>query len=177
MLELTPPTKTPWQVQILTLDYLVEGHLDSDRDGYPFRLFNHDITPIPLSQARFRPTGDLKLPERPVTPWVLINGDDLVAIIPRDDASVAHAIQVNASDRIASRADVFVGPYVIRGTVHSPHEDLRIFAMRVASSSATPRSRVCGPMPNWSASKRRSSLCSAVISSLWRQSIKRNNDR
>ena len=131
MLELTPPTKIPWQVQILTLDYLVEGHLDSDRDGYPFRLFNHDITPIPLSQARFRPTGDLKLPERPVTPWVLINGDDLVAIIPRDDASVAHAIQVNASDRIASRADVFVGPYVIRGTVHSPHEDLRIFAMRV----------------------------------------------
>ncbi|MGA2505062.1 MAG: hypothetical protein ABSG01_13305 [Anaerolineales bacterium] len=121
----TPSIK--WAIQVLTLDYLIDGSLDADRDKYSFRLLGHDVSPLPVTSARFRPTGALSVSPPPATPWVLIYGDQLVAIIPKDDAGLTNARQLNAAFKVAVPAEVYAGPYVIRGQVLSPDGSLRVF--------------------------------------------------
>ena len=121
----TPSTK--WAVQVLTLDYLIDGSLDSERDKTSFRLQGHDVSPLPVTSARFRPTGALSVSPPPAVPWILIYGDQLVAIIPKDEAALANACQLNAMFKVQVRAEVYAGPYVIRGQVLSPDGSLRVF--------------------------------------------------
>lgn len=118
---------TQWAVQVLTLDYLIDGSLDSERDKTSFRLQGHDVSPLPLTSARFRPTGVLSVSPPPAVPWVLIYGDQLVAIIPKDEAGLANARQLNAVFKVGVKAEVYAGPYVIRGEVLSPDGSLRVF--------------------------------------------------
>ena len=116
-----------WAIQVLTLDYLIDGSLDAERDKNSFRLQGHDVSPLPLTSARFRVAGALSVSPPPAIPWVLIYGDQLVAIIPKDEASQAAARQMNATFKVAVKAEVYAGPYVIRGEVLSPDGLLRVF--------------------------------------------------
>jgi hypothetical protein len=121
------PAKSHWAVQILTLDYLIEGQLDADRDRYAFRLLGHDVSPLPVVSARLRPTGSLALATPKIVPRVLVYGDCLVALVPRDQASLASAMQTNATFKQAIPAAAYVGPYVIHGQVLSLDSSLRVF--------------------------------------------------
>src|SRR5450759_2688283 len=67
-----------WAIQVLTLDYLIDGSLDAERDKNSFRLQGHDVSPLPLTSARFRVAGALSVSPPPAIPWVLIYGDQLV---------------------------------------------------------------------------------------------------
>jgi hypothetical protein len=116
-----------WAIQVLTLDYLIDGSLDADRDKNSFRLMGHDVSPVPVTSARFRAAGAYSLPQLPATPWLLIYGDQLVALIPRDEAGLAAARMFNAAFKVAVPAEVYAGPYVIRGQVLSPDGSLRVF--------------------------------------------------
>jgi hypothetical protein len=126
MFNLETPS-TQWAVQVLTLDYLIDGKLDSERDKTSFRLQGHDVSPLPLTSVRFRPTGVLSVSPPPAVPWVLIYGDQLVAIIPKDEAGLANARQFNTVFKVGVKAEVYAGPYVIRGQVLSPDGSLRVF--------------------------------------------------
>jgi len=119
--------KSRWAIQVLTLDYLIDGYIDGDRDKYWFRVAGRDVSATPVASARFHPTGNLAVATPPTVPWVLVYGDRLVALIPRDDASTATARQTNAAFKYAVPADVYVGPYVIRGQVLSQDMSLRVF--------------------------------------------------
>ncbi len=109
--------KVRWAVQILTVDYLIDGYIDGERDKYSFRLVDHDVSATPVISARFQPTGNLAAPAAPAVPLVVVYGDRLVALIPRDEAGTASAKQANAAFKYFIPAEVYVGPYVIRGKV------------------------------------------------------------
>ena len=131
MFELKTTTRVWWRAQVLTLDYLIEGDIDPEKDRALFRMVGHDVQPIPMFNARFQSTGALSVPERPAAPWVLVNGDSVVAIIPRDEAGIANAVQMNGDENNASPCEAYVGPYLIRGMVQSPFRDLRYFSGQV----------------------------------------------
>lgn len=121
----TPPT-TSWAVQILTVDYLIEGTLDASRERAAFNLVAGDARAIRVDGPQVVPTGDLVVPPRPAVPWALVYGNRLVAIIPRDRACLDFAIKANDSFDTPIPGEVFAGPYVFSGTIMSPDRKLRI---------------------------------------------------
>ena len=131
MFELASPSRSQWAVQVLTRDYLIEGNLDGERDKYSFRLVGHDVGTVILTSARFQPATTLAVPARPPVPQVLIHGDELVALIPRDEAGTTEDMKNNAPFKYPVPAEVYVGPYVIRGQVLSMDKNLRVFATYV----------------------------------------------
>ncbi|HEY3343313.1 MAG TPA: hypothetical protein VGJ97_00195 [Anaerolineaceae bacterium] len=122
------PSQKYWAVQILTHDYLIDGYIDGDRDKYIFRLIGHDVSPIAVVSARLRPTGILNIQQRGPIQRMLVYGDQLIALIPHDEVSLTAARQTNASFKIGSPGEVYVGPYLIRGKVMSLDSSLRVFA-------------------------------------------------
>ena len=128
MFDLEAPSPSRWAVQVLTLDYLIDGCIEEDRHRISFNLINGDARAIRVLQARIQPTGPLQLPPRPEAPFVLVYGSRLVAIIPRDEASTAYALKQNASFKHAIPAEVFAGPYLLRGQALSTDNRLRVFS-------------------------------------------------
>ena len=118
MLTLQPP-KIPWHVQALTLDYLVDGYIDGSHDKAYFRAMDNALYNIGLTNVHFQATGSLPVPVRDSAPWAMLYGEQLVALIPCDEASLANAVQLNNGDKVATPAEVYVGSYIIRGTVLS----------------------------------------------------------
>jgi hypothetical protein len=122
------PSQKYWSVQILTHDYLIDGYIDGDRDKYIFRLIGHDVSPIPVVSARLRSTGILNIQQREPIQRMVVYGDQLVALIPRDEVSLSAARQTNTAFKVAAPGEVYVGPYMIRGNVMSLDGSLRVFA-------------------------------------------------
>jgi hypothetical protein len=122
-----PPPRIPWHVQALTLDYLVDGYIDGRQDNAYFRVMDNVLYNIGLVNVRFQPTGNLLGPAPDSAPWTIVYGEQLVALIPCDEASLANAMQINNGFKVATRAEVFVGSYVIRGTVLSYDANGRVF--------------------------------------------------
>ena len=60
-------------------------------------------------------------------PWALVYGEQLVALIPADEASLAGAMQLNNGYKIATPAKVFAGSYVIHGTLLSYDTNASVF--------------------------------------------------
>ena len=118
MLTLAPP-KIPWHVQALTLDYLVDGYIDSSHDKAYFRAMDNALYNIGLANVHFQATGSLPGPARDSAPWTLVYGEQLVALVPCDEASLVNAVQLNNGYKVATQAEVYAGSYVIRGTVLS----------------------------------------------------------
>lgn len=121
----TLPT-TSWAVQILTVDYLIEGTIDPARERPAFDLIAGDARAIRVDHPQVLPTGNLVVPARPAVPWALVYGNRLVAIIPRDQACLDYAIKKNDSFDTPIPGEVFAGPYVFSGTIMSPDRKLRI---------------------------------------------------
>jgi len=82
---------------------------------------------IGLVNVRFQATGNLLGPAPDSAPWTIVYGEQLVALIPCDEASLASAMQINNGFKVATRAEVFVGSYVIRGTVLSYDANGHVF--------------------------------------------------
>jgi len=116
MLTLAPP-RIPWHVQALTLDYLVDGYIDGSQDKAYFRVMDNVLYNIGLVNVHFQATGSLPSPSPDSAPSTIVYGEQLVALIPGDEASLASAMQSNNALKFSTRAEVFVGSYVIRGTV------------------------------------------------------------
>jgi hypothetical protein len=128
MFDLEAASPVQWAVQVLTLDYLIDGCIDEQRNRIAFHLVNGDARALRVMQARIAPTGALQAPVRSDVPYVLVYGSRLVALIPRDQASTDYALRQNASFRIPIPAEVYAGPYLLRGQVLSPDSKLRVFS-------------------------------------------------
>ena len=59
---------------------------------------------------------------------MLVSGDQLVAIIPRDESGTANAIRTNSFFNFSIPAEVYIGSYLIRGKVMSGDKNLRVFS-------------------------------------------------
>ncbi len=120
--------KIPWHVQVLTLDYLVDGYIEGSHDKAYFRAMANVLFNIALANARFQATGSLQVPGREAAPWTLVYGEQLVALIPWDKDSFNAAMQANGDYKIATPGEVYVGNYLIRGTVLSYNANLNVMA-------------------------------------------------
>jgi hypothetical protein len=126
---LLEPQKNSWLLQVLTLDYLIDGYMDGDRDKNIFRLADGKVYDLPLASVQFQPAGNLVALMHAVVPWTLVNSESLVGIIPRDAASTACAMQNNTFFKHSFHAEVYIGPYVLRGTVLAFDNSVRILPM------------------------------------------------
>ncbi len=126
---LLEPLKSSWLVQVLTLDYLIYGSMDGDRDKYIFRLIDGKVLDLPLASAQFQPAGNLTAPMHAAVPWTMVYSESLVAIIPRDAASTACAMQNNGFFKHPFQGEVYIGPYVMRGKVLASDNSVRLLPM------------------------------------------------
>jgi hypothetical protein len=124
--------KAPWSVQLLTTDYLVDGHLDGEDPTGPWFLHVQGadlaMATLTLTEASFQPTAGQNILETQAAKWVLPSTGLYVAAIPRDADSLAYCANRNSGSKHPIPAVVFVGPYALRGTILSPDNDLDILA-------------------------------------------------
>jgi hypothetical protein len=126
---LLEPQKSSWLVQVLTLDYLIDGYMDGERDKTIFRLYDENVPDLPLASVQFQPAGSLTGAMHAVVPWVMVHSESLVAIIPRDAASLACAMQNNTFFKQSFQGEVYIGPYVLRGKVLAYDNSVRTLPM------------------------------------------------
>ncbi len=120
------PTEIPWEIQILTTDYSIEGHIQPDEDIFRWARqygFTDAFECAPLTSVQVLPTGHLTTPPKSFATWDLAYCTTIVMIIPRDQASLKAAPKDYADYRHPFRAVIYAGPYVIRATVLSDSED------------------------------------------------------
>jgi hypothetical protein len=130
---LVPPVPPQWVVQVLTLEYVIDGYAD---EGGAAGLLLRPMTYRPpdlavwLAPARLQPVGSLAVPVQEVSGCAIPVYSALVAIIPRDAASTAYLLrEMQGLTLYAIPAALYVGPYVIRGTVLSEARTVADMAM------------------------------------------------
>lgn len=109
-------------VQVLLLDYLVEGYflypdIIMARDSDYWTLNEKMFTGMWLKSVRFQPTGNLQVSPQSVAKEFYLTGDNVVAAIPQGEPSIALAVKNNSAYRYPLKAEIYVGPYLIRGSV------------------------------------------------------------
>ncbi len=152
MFPLPPTPKKNWAVDVLTTDYLISGYLDGDRNALAFQLMGGDFSSLILTNAKLTPTGADAAPDSLSAPWVVAYGDTLVAVIPRDPASLQYAMARNGDWKHPQPAEIHAGHYLVRGTILSPANDVRTFAayttgfivQQAAITSLLPGARFAG---------------------------------
>ncbi len=120
------PSKKPlWSIRVLTLDYLIDGLIDSDSADM---LLTDDgvFENIQLTSAQFQPASNLIIPATLPTAWVTTFREAVVAIIPSDEASVSYALETNDFEDPVL-AEVYAGSYLIRGLVMTEVKELKIY--------------------------------------------------
>ena len=127
---LTP--KPLWQLQLLTGEILIEGSYNPDE----FRVGSADIFEmscenvldgggieafhrLSLTDVSIKPTGMLDLPPQSYPEWAITVIDQVIAIIPRDEASLQAAQKAFREYRYPLPVEIFAGPYRLRGKILS----------------------------------------------------------
>jgi hypothetical protein len=100
----------------LTHKYLISGNISPD-------LSYETGLGLVVSSASFRPTRNLAVPAGSADVWTAANGDAVLALIPRDAACTEHMVKQHTHGKYPVAVEVYVGWYVIRGTVLSPNEN------------------------------------------------------
>ena len=131
MFDLPVSSNTQWAVQLLTYEYLIDGYVDEKQENSNFNLnltARGSHVNMHVTSARIQPTGILALPGPAPVPWVLVESINLVAVIPRDEASTTFVLKNSANySKYSIPAELYVGSYLIRGKVLSPEKMLMIF--------------------------------------------------
>jgi hypothetical protein len=108
------------RVQVLTLDYLIDGTAELSGQNL-IRLFTlSDVTMRAARGAAPEPLG---------ATWTI--GEEyggLVAVAPVDAAGHEALEGYADTGRHEVRADVFTGPYRVRGTILAPDDDPKVLA-------------------------------------------------
>ncbi len=135
---------SPWVVQVLTRDYLIEGFCEAEDDlGSNFlevevgEDMNGSL--LTLSQPNIQPAGAAAVALPPNSKYVLPANTEFVAIIPNNNTSLAYAMKHAGSGNTPIGAVVLAAHYVIRGVVLCPGtglemlSDYALFAMQDAT--------------------------------------------
>jgi hypothetical protein len=109
------------RVQVLTLDYLVDGTAELSGQNL-IRLFT-------LTEVSMRAARGATPPEPLGTTWAI--GEEyggLIAVAPVDAAGSEALVRYADAGDHELRADVFTGPYRVRGTILAPDDDPAVLA-------------------------------------------------
>jgi hypothetical protein len=121
-----PPPKPPLALQILSVDYVIDGQLaDTIEDGltrpWLMRIGNPAVETVrgvlPLTQARVQATGPGAAPARTAAQFN-VWFQNIIAVLP-GEAAGQQQIVAWAKDTLRKRSVrgiFYVGPYVISGT-------------------------------------------------------------
>ncbi len=115
----------PWKIQILTTDYLVEGIYDNEnqtsQEFFQSTAVQNTYS-FQLTDVRLQPSGNLTTPSVSVNNWTTSVAKTVVAVIPCDQPSQAFVVDKHKKFKSFIPTDIYVGPYVIHGTVVSPEK-------------------------------------------------------
>jgi hypothetical protein len=116
------PVPSPFVMQVLTTEYLIEGTAQGDAYIDGFRGLE-EWSPLRLTSVQITPTGPVKVPAQSL-PVFMVSGNSVVALVPRMEASQMAALHEEwAVHKIACPGIFHVGPYLIRGTMMFLRED------------------------------------------------------
>jgi hypothetical protein len=108
----------PWLMQILTTEYLIEGHLPPDEDFFSYCQTSHPADNLEaLTHIQIQPAGILNVPAPALSNWNVVFGKTIVALIPRDEESLQAARKAYEDYTSSTRAQLFAGPYLIQGNL------------------------------------------------------------
>ncbi len=119
------PPVSPLLVQVLTTEYLIEGHSDPKDTllDYLFVSELHERPDVILTNAQVRPTGSLSISAFTCPVWEGVYSTPVVAIIPRDEAGIQKARKAWKDFKYPFKVEIFSGPYAIQGTIMSSEKD------------------------------------------------------
>jgi hypothetical protein len=130
-----------WELDVLTLDYVVSGEVDPDAQKWAWTYFSMTEKDTPsaleVTASGARSTGSMTAPDLAGRTVGFSYQTGLVGLIPRNEAAEKIWDQWAAlGDALA--ADVTIGPYAISGSLLSPSGGLNFaindrFAMRDAT--------------------------------------------
>ncbi len=109
------------RVQVLTLDYLIDGTAELSGQNL-IRLFA-------LTDVTMRATRGATAPAPSGSTWAI--GEEyggLIAVAPVDAAGHEALERYADTGKHEVRADVFTGPYRVRGTILAPDDDPTVLA-------------------------------------------------
>lgn len=115
------PIPSPFVVQVLTTEYLIEGTAQGDIDTDLFRGLDA-WSPLRLTSVQITPTGLAKVPAQSL-PVFMVSGDSVVALAPRMELSQMADHEMWAVHKIPCPGIFHVGPYLLRGTMMFLRED------------------------------------------------------
>jgi hypothetical protein len=115
------PVPSPFVVQVLTTEYLIEGTAQGDIDTDLFRGLD-TWSPLRLTSVQITPTGLAQVPAQSL-PVFMVSGNSVVALVPRVELSQMADHVVWAVHNIPCRGIFHIGPYLIRGTMMFLRED------------------------------------------------------
>ena len=128
-----PPAPKPlWRLQLLSGEYLVEGSFNPDEykvgsadifemscenvlDGGGIEAFHR----LGLTDVSLKPSGVLNLPEQRFPEWSTALFDQVIAVIPRDEASLQAAQKAFREYRYPLPVELYAGSYRLRGKLLS----------------------------------------------------------
>jgi hypothetical protein len=129
-----PPPKTPLPLQILSVDYVIDGQLmDKLEEGlirpWLMRVGNPSAdglrATLPLTEARIQPAGGLTAPSaQPAAPFN-VWFQNIIAVLP-GDAAGEQQVTAWAKDtvrKVAVPGVFYAGPYVVSGTAMTKDTD------------------------------------------------------
>lgn len=119
------PPATPWPVQVLTSEYVIEGYCDPEDTLFQTVSMadSDENVQIVLKSAQVRPAGSLSIASFTCREWIIDYWTGVVAVIPRDMAGQKALQEEWESAEYPLRAELFAGPYLLRGMVMSDEEE------------------------------------------------------
>ena len=123
------PRQTPFQLQVLTADYLIEGTAEADQQLY-IPTSEDDWSPILLTDVRITSVREDKIPVRRADTFE-VQGGAVVAVIPLKDASTMEQYDVYIEYEEEMKGTFYLGPYIIEGTLLNVGDDLTAPALLI----------------------------------------------
>ncbi|MCB9135177.1 MAG: hypothetical protein H6636_07110 [Anaerolineales bacterium] len=110
---------TPWNILVLTYDYLIEGQIDGSdiMQRAVFTLAGRGVdsrADVTLTNVKIYPTGNLAVPSANIPHWTVGVPSGVLGAIPNDALSAKEAM----SKRDLAPAEMVLGPYLIRANVY-----------------------------------------------------------
>jgi hypothetical protein len=116
---------SPWAIQVLTLDYLIDGVINPNiATNLSFLQVSFTSTPsgsLSLKSTMVQPTGSAEAPTGNISRWLVSFKPGLIGVIPRSEPGRAYVLKHTGGDYPCA-AELRIGPYAIRGTLLSPYK-------------------------------------------------------
>ena len=125
----------PFQLQVLTTEYLIEGTAEGDQQFY-LPNSTENWSPVVLKDVRITSVNDKEIPVRK-TDTFEIQGEAVIAFIPLKDATTMVQYDSYLEYEEEMEGVFYVGPYLIEGTLLNVGNDF--FAPALLITDATIR--------------------------------------